>query len=107
LEAAFPSALVFRFTGRGDAVAVAGGVAARRVERGVRRPRLGALRQRQLAAHRHPDAIGILGVDAAERAPRPTVVRMPRVGQPLWPGLDHLLMASRPVLVTPSLGATT
>ena len=41
-----------------EAVAVAGGVAARRIERRVRRPRLGALRQRQLAALRDPDAIG-------------------------------------------------
>ena len=64
------------------------------------------LRQRQLAAHRDPDAVGVLGVDAAERAPRPSVVRMARVGQRLGPALDDLVVAGRPVLVAPArLGA--
>ena len=76
LEAPLPSALRLRLARRGHAVAVAGGVAARRIQRGVRRPRLGALGQRQLAAHRDPDAVGVLGVDAAERSPGPPVVRV-------------------------------
>jgi hypothetical protein len=46
LEPPLPSALRFGFTRGGDAIAVARGVAARRIERRVRRPRLGALRER-------------------------------------------------------------
>src|SRR6185436_6806946 len=71
LEPPLPTALRFLAARRGDAVAVAGRVAARRIQRRIRRPRRGALGQRQLAAHRDPDAVGALRVDAAERAPGP------------------------------------
>ncbi len=77
LEAPFPAALRLLAARRGDPVAVAGRVAARRIQRRIRRPRRGALGQRQLSAHRDPDAVGAFRVDAAERAPRPAVVRMP------------------------------
>ena len=88
--------------GRGDAVAVARRIAAARVQRGVGRPRRRAFRQRQLAAHRDPDAVRALGVHAAERAPGPAVVRVARVGQRLRPVLDHLIRPGRPVVVSPA-----
>ena len=57
LEPPLPAALGGRLAGRGEAVGVAGRVAARRRERRVRRPRLGVRGQRQLAAHRDPDPV--------------------------------------------------
>ena len=51
LPATFPAALRLPAAGGGDAVAVAGRVAARRVQRPVRRPGRRAFGQRQLAAH--------------------------------------------------------
>src|SRR6185503_5117451 len=51
--------------------------------------------------------IGIFGIDAAERAPRPAVVRMPRVGQRLGPVVGDLVVTGWPVLIAPSLRAAT
>ena len=104
LEPSLPSAFRLRLTGCGKAVRVAGGIAARRLQRRVRRPRRGVLRQRQLAAHRHPDAIRILGVHTAERSPRPSGVRVTRVGERLRPALDHLVVAGGPILMTVARG---
>ena len=107
LEAALPTALRLLAAGRRDAVAVAGRVAAAGIERCVRRPRRGAFRQRQLAAHRDPDSIGALGVDAAERAPGPPVVRMTRVRQRLRPVLDDAVVARRPIVIAPAARRTS
>ena len=104
LEAALPSALRLGLAGRRYPVSVAGGIAARWLKGDIRCPRRGARRQRQLSAHRDPDSIGVLGVDAAKRAPRPTRVRVVRVGQRLRPALDDLVVAGRPVLVTVPAG---
>ena len=102
LPAAFPAARGLRLARRGDAVAVAGRIAAGRVERPYGVHGAAPSRQRQLAAHREPDSVRALGVDAAERAPGPAVVRVPRIGQRLRPVLDDAVVARRPIVIAPA-----
>ncbi len=85
--AALPAALLGRLARRALAIVVAGGAAARGREQRVRRPGLGARRQRQLAALSDPDAIGRLGEHRADRTPGPAIVldAVWSVGQRLRP----------------------
>ena len=99
LEPAFPSALRGRLAGGAQPVGVGLRVAARGVERRVRRPGFRSRRERQFAAHGDPDAIRRLGVNAAQRTPRPAVMRMTGVRKRLGPVRHHLVRAGRPILM--------
>src|SRR5688572_9444231 len=100
-----PAALRDRLTLRIETVCVAGGVAARRIEQAVRRPRLRRRRQRQLTALRDPDAIGRFRVYRADRSPRPPVVldAIRTVGQRLRP-VGYRLVGAELVLTAPLPG---
>src|SRR5438045_8460174 len=90
---ALPPAFRFGIACGGGPIVIARGVAARGIEHAVRRPRFRAWRQRQLAAHRNPDAIRGFGVYGASRAPGPAFVldAVGPVRQRLWPVRDHLV----------------
>ena len=88
-----PALLLCRFARRAEPIVVSGGTAPRGIEQRVRRPRLGAGGQRELAPLCNPDPVWRLGVHGADGSPGPALVldAVGLIGQRLRPVLNQLV----------------